>query len=391
MHKKNIKILIATLTLSLSTFSLFNVSAMKSKTQKNISHSYGKNKKPKNIKNDYNNVQIYKIIEKYKDELSKSFKDRNFNLCKKLICLDKNDEIDETKFIENLKILKLIDRQCTSIQLENHIKKDLTNYIKEIKTYLKEELKQIIKTNEEILTEISNQKNEIIKTVKKLKNLNFNDELVIKTKNIFDQIFKKIYVMYSITEQLIKENKFNKNNILNETNFEKINFIKDNVMKIKETNITNHIYFNNNSNKTYNEKISILLSEINELTKEINYYKITKELKNLKFEKTFIDEFTKRLDDFSKYMQNFSKINYSIIHFVSKQKNNNSKTNNNLIIKFDEKEINEDEQNNISNIENDNNKNEPIKNLKDNINEFILSMEERKKSLQNIFYYEKSK
>lgn len=141
MLKKNKKILLTFLTISLSIIPLFKISAMKKKQPSYLPSI------PEETKNEINNnVEItHKMLTTYYDIIKKYFNVENYkeNIIKidNLICLDKNNELDTKKFIENLRENNIIsDNPYINYHISEDIKLNLTNFLKEIKTLLNKKM-----------------------------------------------------------------------------------------------------------------------------------------------------------------------------------------------------------------------------------------------------------
>ena len=137
MLKRNKKILLTFLTLSLSIVPLFETSAMKKKQPSYLPLIPEENKEEID-----NNIEITcKTLTNYYDIIKKNFdvKDykKNITTINNLICLDENFELNTKKFIENLKANNLIDQNpYINYYINEENKQNLTNFLKEIKMLL---------------------------------------------------------------------------------------------------------------------------------------------------------------------------------------------------------------------------------------------------------------
>ncbi len=137
MLKRNKKILLTFLTLSLSIVPLFETSAMKKKQPSYLPLIPEENKEEID-----NNIEITcKTLTKYYDIIKKNFDvedyKKNITTINNLICLDENFELNTKKFIENLKANNLIDQNpYINYYINEENKQNLTNFLKEIKMLL---------------------------------------------------------------------------------------------------------------------------------------------------------------------------------------------------------------------------------------------------------------
>lgn len=137
MLKRNKKILLTFLTLSLSIVTLFETSAMKKKQPSYLPLIPEENKEEID-----NNIEITcKTLTKYYDIIKKNFDvedyKKNITTINNLICLDENFELNTKKFIENLKANNLIDQNpYINYYINEENKQNLTNFLKEIKMLL---------------------------------------------------------------------------------------------------------------------------------------------------------------------------------------------------------------------------------------------------------------
>ncbi len=234
MLKKNKKILLTFLTLSLSIFPLFKTSAMKKKQPSYLPLIPEENKEEIN-----NDIEItYKTLTKYYDIIKKNFdvKDykKNITIINNLICLDENFKLNTKKFIENLKANNLIDQNpYINYYINEEIKQNLINFLKEIKMLLAK--KMGIKKQQTTLNYNLNNKSNLKLNLSLSKNSSRNNLNIKTLKNSQKKLTKlapKSFAKTINTPNLFK--KPSKNNVKSIKNSITVEIKKDTLKKYKK-------------------------------------------------------------------------------------------------------------------------------------------------------------
>ncbi len=230
MLEKNKKIILTSLTLYLTIIPFFGVNATKNNKQPSYLDLIPEEDKEEIKTKPNNKIEItYDMLTKYytiiKNYLNVEEYKKNIPQINNLICLNENNELNTKKFIENLKLNNIVNANPYIIyNIDENIKLELTNFLKEIKTLLNEKIK--VPTSNPNLT-----KNLKLKPKSNLK-LNFSlnkssskNNLNIKTLKIPQKNYFK-FTQKSFSKTPSTPNLFNKtfkNNITN------IKSIRDNI------------------------------------------------------------------------------------------------------------------------------------------------------------------
>jgi len=269
-----------------------------------IIHDYDKNRDFENLKEsneiiNENLDKISKLVKTVKNELFIVLKNKIEALNKDSLCKFENikNNISET-FTSNVIFIEAEIKEIKKTQneiIENKLKyeKELDSLNKEIKNYISllainenevKELKIIYKADQESIETLKNQKESITYKLKEIeKTLEENEKLLIDSGNKLNNNEEEIQkILKDVKEKIIEDiNNKNKiqdlNNSLEELEKEKMGLVKKiNLMEITISDLKKNEEVNESNNKMFNEKLLTIEKEKKLLSQELLSYEIEK-------------------------------------------------------------------------------------------------------------------